>query len=292
MGASDVTVINDERGADFNDSAEGGSRSAPATPSSLALMSVVALDMSDSIAGDAERRAEVIAGAKAFVDAVVRDAPSTLRHKVALVAFGRPDALETLHGFSDDATSLDAALDDLATSESRGTTDLYGAYVAAFDLATGAEASTAAAGAELIERHVVVLTDGNHEAGAAEAGRAAALAAKDDNPEVLAFSLSIGSGFDEEKLEELASSTFEYFNATDIDAVTEQFGDIAAGMRAIAESNYAIGVCTPVALGSPSLTVEVEAEGQTGAFQVSYSTEQLTGELVACDPVTIAGSAP
>lgn len=278
-----VAVINDERGEDFNASLEGGSRSAPA-PADVAIIAVVALDMSDSIANDPTRMSEVIAGARVFVDAIA----SGRLQRVALIAFGRPEELEEIHSLSGDASSLNAALDALATSSSRGTTDLYGAYTHAFELATSLLADSIASSADYDERFVVVLTDGNHEAGAAEAGRAAALAAQANHPSVRAFALSVGNAFDEANLQELASSSDAYFNAADAAQVSAVFSSIAAEIQATAGSHYAIGVCTPVALGNASMTVKLEAYGQRGEFLISYGTAELTGELSRCDANNVA----
>ena len=47
---------------------------------------------------------------------------------------------------------------------------------------------------------------------------------------------------------------------TDLSAA---FADVGERAAALARSNYAIGICTPVAFGNPSLTIDINVDGRT-----------------------------
>lgn len=297
-----IRIINDETGDDFNASAEGGSRTALAAPSSFGLYATLTLDMSDSIVlGGDGVAGEVIDAAEAFIrETVERPAPGR-RHQVSIHIFGAPDARETLIEFTDDVSALNGVLDELRArfdapdAVGLGTTDLYGAHVAAVEslrVVPGDEALT--------ERSVVLLTDGVHEAGDAEARRAIALDTMSDAIDTLglhAFALYVSTdgcdALDPDVRTDLVelTSTPSFFRCADgADALGTVFTSLATTLEGIAASNYAVGVCTPVALGEPSMTVRVELDGVGGApvasseVTIPYSTSQLTGALDGCDP--------
>ena len=90
---NDVKVINDEKGEPFGTGMEGGGVSDIGVPTDFGLFSVLALDMSDSIFNSGSVN-NVIDGALTFIKELVTDAPEGLKHKVALIAFGRPDATQ------------------------------------------------------------------------------------------------------------------------------------------------------------------------------------------------------
>jgi len=285
LTSADVTIINDEKGEPFGSGGEGGGASAPGVPSEFGLFSILALDMSDSIFNNNAVN-DVIDGAKIFVQKMVIDPDRALRHKVALLVFGSTNETSVVLDFTDDAQALNTKLEELRTSTSLGTTNLYGAYMMALE-------EVCAQGLDLdpVERSVVILTDGTHEAGNESELQANAIAAKDQaetDSSLTAFSIGIRGNYDESKLEELASKS-EYFviseNAGDLEIV---FEDVARRVEAIANSNYAIGVCTPVELGNPSLTIQVEVDGEKDSETVPYPTDQLTGDVSSCDEVLIA----
>ncbi len=282
LSSSNMSVINDEKGEAFGAGQEGGGASDPGQPSDFALYSILALDMSDSIFNN-NAVYDVIDGARKFVEKLVQDQPAERKQRVALMVFGRSNATEIVLDFTNDADTLFAKLEALRGGESLGTTNLYGAYIDAI-----AAVSAQAVGVELIERSVVILTDGTHEAGAEDELRGQALSSKDSGGSLSVFSIGIKGAYDEEKLRELASRP-EYFvlaeNAGELETV---FENVAARVEAIARSNYVVGVCTPVELGNPSLTIEVNLDGATGAATVPYSTAALTGEVTTCDANLIA----
>ncbi|MDP6942531.1 MAG: VWA domain-containing protein, partial [Myxococcota bacterium] len=283
LTASDVTIINDAKNEPFGTGGEGGSASAPSAPSEFGLYSILVLDMSDSIVNTPGAVGDVVAGAEAFVVAMVENMPETYRHEVALMVFGSPTKTEVIVDFTDDAAVLHSALQDLeANPESLGTTDLYGAYIKGIDAVKGE-----GYGLELVERSMVILTDGTHEAGDEENLRGQALAKKLSSG-VTAFSIGIQGTYDESKLEELATHPSYFQLVEDASALGGVFEGFAARLEEIARSNYAVGVCTPVALGTGSMTIQVNVDGETTSERVTYATSQLTGVLSGCDPDVIA----
>jgi uncharacterized protein YegL len=285
LTAADVTVINDEKGEPFGSGGEGGSASAPTNPENFEFYSVLALDMSDSIVNGGAVD-NMISGAEAFVQKLVVEAPDAQRHRVAIVIFGRTDAIQTILGFTDDAQVLFATLDNLRTSQSLGTTNLYGAYIYAIDTV-----KAAAIDYDMVERTVVILTDGTHEAGDEELMRTQALNAKTSAVEtagVSIFSIGIRGAYDEEKLRELASKEEYFVIADNSAALVTAFGSVAGSVENISRSNYVIGICTPVELGYPTLTINVNVDGRQDSAQVAYATATLTGDVSDCNATLVA----
>ena len=280
----DVAIINDEKDEPFGAGLEGGGVSGVGTPSNFGLFTVLALDMSDSIF-NAGALDDVIDGAQGFVNALVRDAPTGLRHQVALIAFGRPDTVEVVQPLTDDPEVLTGTLEGLRGSQSRGSTHLYGAYMMAADLV---ESGLAGSAGDLVEGFVVILTDGTHEAGDEDNLRQQALAARGASRATI-YSIGIQGNYDESKLTELASRPTNFVRVENADALDEAFGEVGRRVEAIAQSNYVVGVCTPVSLGTPSLTIRVNVAGQSVETTLSYAVGSLNGDVAGCDAGAVAG---
>ena len=275
-----VTVVNDEKDQPFGAGEEGGGASAPDLPSEFGLYSILVLDMSNSIFKN-QAVNDVIDGAKVFVQKMVEEAPEELKQRVAIMVFGMPSKTQVVQDFTDDAEVLNAKLEELRASDSLGTTDLYGALTKGLN-----EVQAEGQGLEIVERLVVILTDGTHEAGDEENMRQAALSAKSqaEANDVTVFSIGIKGEYDEQKIKELASKTDYFVLAENAAVLTSVFKTIAARVAAIAESNYVVGVCTPVVFGSPSLTIKVAVDEADTSTTVAYSTESLEGDVANCDP--------
>jgi hypothetical protein len=290
----DVTILNDEKGTPFGQGMEGGSVSDVGQNQEIELYSVLALDMSDSIF-NAGLQGQVLDGAEAFVQEVVQNAAPQFRHNVAILVFGRPDLIEVVQGFTDDAGLLFGALDDLRSSPSRGTTDLYEAYIEGLAMLE-AEGDPDA----VVERFLVLITDGTHEAGAEGYLRELALATKADS-DANKYTVGIRGAYDACRLEELSggpptcagellgcregincdpnnpppSSCTQFIPDVDPAAVAEAFRAIALRADGIAKSNYVVGVCTPVALGSSSVTIQVDVDGAVDTATLPYIPSEL-----------------
>ena len=285
LTADDVTVVNSLTGEDFNASLSGGGASAPEVADNYGFYTVLALDMSDSIFAAGSQN-DVLDSAKLFVQNMVTNAPAQLKHKVAILVFGQTTATEFVQDFTGDSETLNNALDVAVASGARGSTNLYGAFQQAIDAVTsrGTELN-------LVERTVVILTDDTHETENEENLRIQALLAKNyavSNFNTNVFSVGIDGSYDESKLSELASRPDYFIKAENAAALSIAFEEVVAGLQAIANSNYVVGVCTPVAEGAPSLMVNVTVDGGSDSAGLSYSAEPLTGDLGACDPATVA----
>lgn len=280
-----VKIINDETNVPFNDSSEGGSASAPGPSDEVRAYSILALDLSASIFA-ANAAQDVVSGALAYIDATLVNPAETVDHQIALLAFGSPDQLELISDFTSSPSDLQSALSGALAEGSRGTTDLYGAYIDAHMRI--AQVGGAAADA-LTERFVVLLTDGTHEAGNTEALRAQALEAL-ASADATVFSIGIEGDYDSGALAELASDPSGFLSVGEPGDLTGAFDSAAAKALALARSNYVVGVCTPVALGQPTVTVEVNIGTSRGVFTVPYSTTSLTGNFENCDPSEVASA--
>jgi len=285
LTAEDVGVINGETGKDFNDSSEGGARSDPGTPDNVRVYAMLILDFSTSIFEN-NAQLDVVEGAQAFVDGTLLGQDSNLTYEVAIVAFGAPDQVELVADFTGDAGVLEAALSSALSEGSRGTTDLYGAYSLALGLLQ-AEGQGAESQGDIVERVAVVMTDGTHEAGDADNRRATALDAKSELDGVV-YAIGIEGDYDPEALAELASSDRAFLEVSQASQLVSAFEDVSGRAEALARSNYVVGVCTPVALGSGTVELSVAVDGATDTVDGKYSTEQLTGDVDSCDPSAVA----
>jgi len=285
----DVTIINNEKKKPFGAGQEGGGASRPGKPSDFELYAVLALDMSDSIFKN-EAQDDMILGAHSFVDKLVAEPEEEMKHKVAIIIFGRTEKIQVITDFTDNATALHGALDKLEGQKSLGTTNLYGAYMKSIEIIESVVTDV-----ELVERSVVLLTDGTHEAGDEKNMRKQALDAKGDSIDKYGtnfIAIGLRGAYDESKLRELASHE-EYFvmaeNATELNTV---LSEVANRVNAIAHSNYVVGICTPVEMGEPSLTIEVLVDEMSGSYTLAYPSENLTGNITGCDPEEIAARKP
>lgn len=307
----DIVVINDEKGTPFGSANEGDAVSDVGVVSDVQIYSALVLDMSDSIfnAGVVD---DVIDGAVTFVNSVVVNADPSFRHNVAIIAFGAPDQLELVQDFTQDGNALLNELDALRSAPSRGTTDLYDAYRLGIEL-VDIEGDPDA----VVERFVVLLTDGEHEAGAGATLRELALASKDDST-ANKYVIGIRGAYNLCALEELAGppptcagtligcrrgiscnpdtptpdSCTQFQPDVEPGALNDAFQKIADRAEGIARSNYEVGVCTPVALGNSSLTIRVDVDGAKDSESLPYSPAKwgLTGAVNQCDATAVKNS--
>ncbi|MEE9386853.1 MAG: fibro-slime domain-containing protein [Nannocystaceae bacterium] len=286
-----VVVYNDEKGEAFGEGLEGGSVSELAVPSSYGLSSVLALDLSESVFNSGVLD-QLIDGALRYLDAVQITPAPGVEHRVALTVFGRPEAHRIVSDFTVDFDLLRAELEALRAAESLGTTDLYGAYIAAIEMLGGMDDC----GLELTESFVVIMSDGTHEAGNEEIMRGRALDALQRHPELNVYAIGIDGNYDERKLAELASTEENFVHVKDADQLGRAFGEVAFRVDAVAKSNYVVGICTPIALGdSASLTIEIKVDGSedidpSDRATLSYPVASLDGDVASCDANAIAAS--
>jgi hypothetical protein len=311
--AGDVTIINDEKNEPFGTGDEGDSVSSLGPPSDLELYSILVLDMSDSIV-NAGNQDKVIDGARAYVKQVLDNGSSEYPHNVALVVFGRPESIALLQDFTSSTDELLGALDGLRGTESLGTTDLYQAYMTS--LAYLDEQAFETTG--VTERLLVLISDGAHEAGGTATLREQALDMKNSSG-ATKLTIGIRGNYDACALEELAGapagtcinslkgcregitctteapppvSCTQFQSDVDPDELEEAFRKFAERAEGIARSNYAVGVCTPVALGTSSVTVRLDVDGAQASTTLPYGTEFLDGNLSQCDAEAVKAVAP
>jgi hypothetical protein len=310
--AEDVVVYNDEKGTPFGSGSEGDAVSDVAPIDDVELYSVLALDFSSSIVNNGVVD-DMIDGAIAYVDAVVTKPEAKFKHNVAIVVFGAPDETGILLEFTNDDTTLKRELDDLRSSPSLGSTDLYGAYLGSLGYLLEQGGTEG-----VVERFLVLLSDGTHEAGNAAELRELAIAAKRAVPATI-YTIGIRGNYDACGLEELAGrgastcgsplggcregllcnpdsppppSCPQFISQVDPAALEGAFQSIAERAAGISRSNYEIAVCTPVALGSSSLTLQVTVDRARDTEVVPYSARNLNGAVQSCDPQDVLDSEP
>jgi formylglycine-generating enzyme required for sulfatase activity len=251
----------------------------------VGLFAVLSLDLSNSIV-DAGATGDVVDAAQSFVDALVRDAPSSYRYQVAVQVFGRTDATRLVQNFTSDYEALTDVLDGLRSSPGLGTTNLYGAYGSAL-----AELERRAATADIVDQTLLIVTDGRHEAGDFENQRAGALAAREAavNSGVDVYSVAVNAPpADLPFLEELATDPSFFDVVTAADEIRDAFERTAENLRRLPEATYVVGICTPVELGTAGFSVRVNFEGVSATGSATYDASGLTGNVSACEPERVA----
>ena len=292
LGPKDVEVVNDEVDGDFGDGGADGSRSGPRLPADLTLLSVLVLDFSDSVF-KAELQEHIRAGVAGYLEELLVPADgdtaelATMKgnHRLALVQLGRTREVRVVLDFTADPAELEQAVAAMAATGGLGTTNLYAGYEAGLDAVASAEAATPS-----VQRVVIVVTDGGHQAGNAEQLRAHALALPERTATAV-FSIGVGDRDRLEPVRELASQP-RFFHATDAAGVVPALREIAAEIMRLARGHYVVGICTPVELGSPTLTLRVTSDGLSAAHTVAYATELLDGNTTDCDPDLVAAADP
>ena len=288
---SQIRVINDESGAPFDVSLEGGGASTPLRVSEgigepVDLNIVVAVDLSNSIV-DGGKAGEVLDAAQALVDEILVDVPQGLKPRVALQAFGQTSQTRMETTFTSDRTLLTSTIDTLRSAAGRGTTNLYGAYADALR-----EISQAPLGNGPRAGALVLVTDGRHEAGDFDTLRMQALTLRDQSKEqgLSIFTVAAGApASDLPFIEELATNSFNFNLATNATDLAAAYRSYAEYLRRLPEATYVIGICTPVEVGTPSFTVEADFMGVKATASSTYQTAPLeSNALNSCRPSEVA----
>lgn len=277
LGDPDITVLNGNSNEEFIGD-EAGSTSAPGIPADLELYTVLVLDVSNSIFG-ANAQALVRDVVLSFINTQVKEAAGPLKQRVAVITF--ENEVLTVQEFTQDAELLTEAITLAYGDEEGESTNLYGGYIAALELIDSV------GDAELLIRSVVLFTDGNHTAGNSSALREEALQRLGET-EASVFVLPVGNSV--EDANELASSEDHIFAAEEFEELEAQFAEAADGIRALAESNYSVGVCTPESIGVGAYEVVVAVGNTSDSFSGNYPTDSLEGAISQCDALDIAGA--
>lgn len=276
---SAITVLNDLTGKPFGAGDEGGESFFLADSSLYSVYTVLALDLSDSIF-EAGVDGTVLDAAKAFVEELLSGVADN--HQVALLAFGSSANTVLAQGFTDNKAELLEALSALGGTR-RGSTDLYGAYLAALTEVRSVEMDQ-----NLILRTLVLVTDGTHEAGDTVVRHSQAVAARAAQPPVEIFTVGVEGAYDEAAVQELATDADHFVPVEDADTLLEALTELTNRLEAISDSNYVVGICTPVELGTGSVTLVVDTAEGRDAVTVLYETGALTGDLADCTAQAVA----
>ena len=279
-----IEIINNEVGADFSRSTEGGSRSEPGLPADIRLLTVFVLDFSDSIF-DANVQDMIHRGVEQYLDSLLVKSPGddddlTIikeSHDVAIVQIGSTQSVKLTLDFTNNLATIMQTVDAMIAAGALGTTNLYKAYMLGINTAEEEEVA-----AELVKRAVILITDGTHQAGDEDTLRTQALDAKEQST-IDIFTVGVEGDYRRERVQELASRD-EYFYETSVEGVSNEFQRIAAGIMELAKTTYVVGICTPVDIGNPTLTINISAGGLFATETLAYSTQTLDGNTTDCDP--------
>ncbi len=229
------------------------------------------LDMSDSIVNTGTLDSMVAAARALAFELIDQEV------KIAIYRFAGPNYFAEVQPFTLDEAAVDDALDELATSDGLGTTDLYGAIPRAIDALEAEGASERV----LTSRTLIVFTDGTDEAMTAtfDSTNQAVQRSK-----AQVFTVGMGEAVDRNELSTLGKNGTAW--AEDADALNDAFEEVSRQIVDRARSHYLIGVCSPRAQGIRTLTIAVEREEKRGALEVTYNAYGF--DIVSCDAETVA----
>jgi iron(II)-dependent oxidoreductase len=266
LTSAEVTVLLD----DENIQSEGDVAPVLTQEVDFRLSTMLLLDLSYSVVENGNLQ-PMLEAARTAAHALVAQG-----HRVAIYQFAGPPYFGEVEGFTADTAALDAALDELATSEGLGTTDLYGSIEKAVEVLEG-EWSVDVLSAETL----ILFTDGADEAMASTAEDAQQAI---DSSDINVFTVGLGGDVDQEELLAFGKDGFEW---------AEDTADLAAAFQAItqhiidmAHSYYLLGVCSPRVGGWRELTITVRRGASRGALDVGYDAEGF--DIVGCDPQIVA----
>ncbi len=279
----ELQVINDETGRLFG--TEGETSPAIETNRTATGRLMVVLDMSDSIVSTGSRQADVVSGARVLIDAHFMSSPNA---EVAVFAFGSTSLSTLEQDFSTDRAATTATLNRLASDPGRGSTNLYGAFLTSLELLTDRARSDTAV--TVSSNTLVILTDGVHETGDADSLRERSvtrLESESMNRDLRLSTFAIpvvggGNEYDQGVVCALASARENCISA-DPDSIEQTFRQIGERLQRVAESDFLMGVCSPLEGSRRSLTITAQDDGgRAGFLRVDYDA---TGFVLAgCDP--------
>jgi formylglycine-generating enzyme len=234
------------------------------------LFTLVLLDMSDSIVQN-QNLGPMISAARKLVGRLLADG-----HRVAIYQFAGPSYFGAVQDFTTDDDLLDEALDQLASSDGMGTTDLYGSLIKALqDLEAASDPDV------LHTNSLVLFTDGTDEAMASTKSQAEAAV---ESTEANVFTVGLGGDVDKEELIDLGKDGFEW--AENHNELEEAFAKITEHIKQIAQSYYLIGVCSPRVGGWHEMQIRVIRDNERGKLTVYYDADGF--DVKGCDPDRVA----
>ena len=231
---------------------------------------LVLLDMSDSIVENGVL-APMLSAARTLIDNLLDDGVA-----VAVYRFAGPKYFTGLTPFVTDEDALNETLDDLEDHDGLGTTDLYGSISEAIAILDREGDPTV-----LSAKNLVVFTDGTDEAREStfEAARSAV-----ETTSANVFTVGLGGDVNRDELDALGKNGFEW--AADTRKLEAAFDRITKSLRALAESFYLIGVCSPRTRGNRELSLVVTRKDGFGTLTVSYDADGF--DMVGCDAEYVA----
>lgn len=225
------------------------------------------LDRSGSIVESDQGKEQEIAGARAYVEAVVTSPESYVK----VSWFDGQANLHPLIDFTNDRAALFAAIDQLhAEPPLNASTNLYGAVVGGCNALDTADTSAAALGIDFRALTLVTFTDGRDTAGLVPLATAVARIETETGgiPKYNAYSIGLGEEIDQQALRDLGPQGFVFAN--DFEDLVPRFREVAERVADLANSFYYLSYCSPLQSSATPHTLTVRATNQGGSASRDY----------------------
>ncbi|MEO1629031.1 MAG: VWA domain-containing protein [Bacteroidota bacterium] len=237
---------------------------------------ILLLDLSGSVLNNSLE--ELKSGAKEFVRDILSNSGNSSAD-VGIWWFDGQDKLHSLIDFTDNETALINAIEDIRPGMNfDNSTDLFGAIIKSVNLAES-KLSENRVQEILSAASIVVFTDGTDQA--ARYAKQQAYDAVDKASEDLYFyTIGLGGEIDSDVLDRIGKTSSIF--ASDTDALTAKFQELAGVITSEADSYYLFEYCTPKRDGSGinELHIVVDAQGGKGR---KVTTFDATGFEADCD---------
>lgn len=242
---------------------------------------VLLLDLSGSIVKTGAL-VELKDAAKRFVETLFE--ANDVAH-LALYWFDGSAAIYQLADFSSDKTDLIQKIDLLTESTpSDDSTNLNGAVLSGLEALAQEDKRLREEAINFTLSSLVIFTDGTDRASrVTETKSLEAVRAAGSN--VLIQTVGLGDEINPSNLSQVGRDGFE--SAQNTDQIALAFERAAERISLESKSFYLVRYCSPRRAGSHDLTVQIDNNGQRGAFQQAFSAE---GFEAGCDPSDASGS--
>jgi uncharacterized protein YegL len=245
-------------------------------PTNFASSSVLLLDLSGSVLAS-NSLSSLKQSAKAFVNTIFANTVANGSYEIAIYWFDGEAKLHSLAEFTNDKDQLIKKIDAITESISTdNSTNLNGAVVEGIDIMNARVTKIKTDGYTIVAGSVVVFTDGTDQA--ARVNESTALSAVQNAASLAIFSIGLGGEINQDVLARFGKNGHEI--ASNTDALTTSFTNVAGKINDEANSYYIIQYCSPKRSGKHQLKIVIQKNNRSGAIGEEFDATGFTGGCV------------